>query len=374
MGVLFANRLKTTLSAGVTAEATVLPLSSVANLPPIGGANYCYLTLVSADQQTIEIVKATAVAGNNVTVTRAQEGTEAVAWAQGEAADLRLTSRSLNDALNERLGVNEPAMSAGKLVAARNISMTGDVIWTVDFDGSLNRSAAGTITAKAVDNTKLADMTIAGLKGATAAGPTTDLNPANIKVLLSISNVENKSSATIRGELTSANVTNALGFTPEAGIAAGTVAQYWRGDKSWQTLDKAAVGLGSVDNTSDANKPVSTAQQSALDAKMNKTPNIQTVASAPTVTPTFANDQVNITALASDVTLMNPTGTPVDGWGVSNRIKDDGTPHLITFDTQYRALGVTLPTTTVAGKTLYIGMIYNAADAKWDVVAVAQEA
>lgn len=35
---------------------------------------------------------------------------------------------------------------------------------------------------------------------------------------------------------------------------------------SGDTIDKAAVGLGNVDNTSDANKPVSTAQQAALDA------------------------------------------------------------------------------------------------------------
>jgi hypothetical protein len=55
----------------------------------------------------------------------------------------------------------------------------------------------------------------------------------------------------------------------EPTIAAGTTAQYWRGDKSWQTLNKAAVGLGNVDNTSDANKPVSTAQQVALDLKAN---------------------------------------------------------------------------------------------------------
>lgn len=52
-------------------------------------------------------------------------------------------------------------------------------------------------------------------------------------------------------------------------IAAGTTAQYWRGDKSWQTLNKAAVGLGNVDNTSDANKPVSSATQTALDAKQD---------------------------------------------------------------------------------------------------------
>ena len=35
----------------------------------------------------------------------------------------------------------------------------------------------------------------------------------------------------------------------EPGITAGTTAQYWRGDKSWQTLNSAAVGLGNVENT-----------------------------------------------------------------------------------------------------------------------------
>lgn len=57
----------------------------------------------------------------------------------------------------------------------------------------------------------------------------------------------------------------------EASITAGTVSQYWRGDKTFATLDKSAVGLGNVDNTSDANKPVSTAQLSALGLKLDAT-------------------------------------------------------------------------------------------------------
>lgn len=55
----------------------------------------------------------------------------------------------------------------------------------------------------------------------------------------------------------------------EPGITPGNTGQYWRGDKSWQTLDKSAVGLGNVDNTSDANKPISTATQTALNAKQD---------------------------------------------------------------------------------------------------------
>lgn len=59
----------------------------------------------------------------------------------------------------------------------------------------------------------------------------------------------------------------------EPTIAAGAAGQFWRGDKTWQTLNKAAVGLGNVDNTSDANKPVSTAQQTALNGKSDTTHN-----------------------------------------------------------------------------------------------------
>jgi hypothetical protein len=63
-------------------------------------------------------------------------------------------------------------------------------------------------------------------------------------------------------------VTTALA-TKENTITSGTTAQYFRGDKSFQTLDKTAVGLANVDNTSDANKPVSSAQQTALNAKQD---------------------------------------------------------------------------------------------------------
>lgn len=40
----------------------------------------------------------------------------------------------------------------------------------------------------------------------------------------------------------------------EGKVTAGTTSQYYRGDKTWQTLNKSAVGLGNVNNTSDATK------------------------------------------------------------------------------------------------------------------------
>jgi hypothetical protein len=51
----------------------------------------------------------------------------------------------------------------------------------------------------------------------------------------------------------------------------GQVLQFEGASGLWKnkTLDKTSVGLGNVDNTSDVNKPVSTAQQTALNLKFN---------------------------------------------------------------------------------------------------------
>ena len=41
-------------------------------------------------------------------------------------------------------------------------------------------------------------------------------------------------------------------------ISIGTTSQYFRGDKTWQIIDKSTVGLNNVDNTSDAEKNTAT--------------------------------------------------------------------------------------------------------------------
>jgi hypothetical protein len=61
-----------------------------------------------------------------------------------------------------------------------------------------------------------------------------------------------------------------LYFTNARASAAAPV-QSVAGKTGAVTLDKSDVGLGNVDNTSDANKPVSTATQTALDGKQIKT-------------------------------------------------------------------------------------------------------
>jgi hypothetical protein len=103
-------------------------------------------------------------------------------------------------------------------------------------------------------------------------------------------------------------------------------------------------------------------------------PRITNVASSATPTPDVSTtDQYNITALAAAAAFAVPAGTPLDGQKLIIRVKDNGTARALTYNAIYRAVGVTLPTTTVISKTTYLGLIYNVVIPSWDVVAVATE-
>lgn len=106
--------------------------------------------------------------------------------------------------------------------------------------------------------------------------------------------------------------------------------------------------------------------------------NVQTTTASPWAWNSNSYDQQEFTALANALTINADAGTPTDGQKTIFRFQDNGTARVLTWTTgtakSFRAIGVTLPTTTVINKTVYIGCIYNSADTRWDAVAVAQEA
>lgn len=73
-------------------------------------------------------------------------------------------------------------------------------------------------------------------------------------------------------------------------ITASNTAKYWRGDKTWQTLDKNAVGLGNVDNTADADKPIPDTILTALEDKADL--DINGLLSVTQLTPLNIYDEV----------------------------------------------------------------------------------
>lgn len=100
---------------------------------------------------------------------------------------------------------------------------------------------------------------------------------------------------------------------------------------------------------------------------------VVSTASTAALTPSSGVANYVVTALAVNLTVNAPSGSPIEGQGLLIRIKDNGTARTIAWNGIFRVIGVTLPTTTVANKVVYIGCKYNAIDTKWDVLAVGQE-
>ena len=126
--------------------------------------------------------------------------------------------------------------------------------------------------------------------------------------------------------------------------------------------------------TTSVNGYLSSTDWTTFNGKVDYAPRVQSVSSAATVTPTSANDLVKITAQAAGLTIANPTGTMSEGQAMIIRIKDNGTAQTIAFGTNYRAIGVTLPTTTTISKTIYIGLVWNDTDTKFDVLGINTQA
>lgn len=164
MTQLFANNAYGSLGATLASGATSLTLATGqgARFPSPTGGDFFLLTLVGLDsngnENAWEIVKVTGRSTDALTIVRAQEGTTAATWIAGTRAELRATAGTLDS-----------------------------------FTDATEAAAAAPVQS------------VAGRTGAVVL----------TKTDVGLANVENKSSATIRGELTSSNVTTALGFTPE---------------------------------------------------------------------------------------------------------------------------------------------------------------
>jgi len=88
-----------------------------------------------------------------------------------------------------------------------------------------------------------------------------------------------------------------------------------------------------------------------------------TVASTTTLTVSVADyDGALVTAQAADITIANPTGTPVIGDVIAIYLTDNGTTRAITFGSNFKAFGAALPTDTTVSKTLLITAQYYATD------------
>jgi len=122
MAQLFSNNVDTQLSAPLTDVGTSATLADGSGLNTPTGGDFELLTLI--DGTTVEIVRMTARTGNTVTITRAQEGTTAVAWGTGARVFSGITAGSL-DRKPENLSDQATTIN---LLGEQGASVTNSVI------------------------------------------------------------------------------------------------------------------------------------------------------------------------------------------------------------------------------------------------------
>ncbi len=109
------------------------------------------------------------------------------------------------------------------------------------------------------------------------------------------------------------------------------------------------------------------------------TPRVGSVASpSPSFTPTSnVDDQFHITALANSLAVLADPNMPQNGQSYLLRIKDNGASRALSWASSgagcFRGVGVSLPSVTQAGGTLYVRCVFNGSDNCWDVLDVAQQ-
>jgi hypothetical protein len=141
--------------------------------------------------------------------------------------------------------LNIPQYSAGasgvsQIVAGTNVTISpvgGTGVVTINATGG-GGGGGGTVTSVAA---LTLGTTGTDLSSTVANGTTTPVITLNVP----------NASASNRGALTSTDWSTFNGKQDQ--ITAGTTSQYYRGDKTFQTLDKTAVGLGNVANADTTN-------------------------------------------------------------------------------------------------------------------------
>ncbi|MFK3971125.1 hypothetical protein ACI2KS_10400 [Pseudomonas sp. NPDC087358] len=255
--------------------------------------------------------------------------TAAVAAAPGGATNLGVTTAASTLTVTSSSGTS--AVLPAATVSLAGVQTAGD------------KSKLDGITAGAQPNV------------ATNLGVTTSTTTVTVTSSTGTSAVIPTATASIGGTISASDKTKLDGVA--AGAQVNTVTSV-AGRTGVVVLAKADVGLGSVDNTADTAKPVSTAQQAALDLKAPlASPALTGTPTTPTATAGTNTTQVASTAF---VTAAAATKEPTVTAGTSAQYWS-GVKAFVDFATSVRAavltgLDLTVSTAVVAGDTLLVAI------------------
>ncbi len=393
MPQLIANNATSTLASSATNVATALTVQSgdAGLFPSPAAGEYFMATLVDASLNR-EIVKVTARAGAVLTAVRAQENTLARAWNAGDRISLQMTAGGYGalenpTAISDAVAKTTPA-DADKFAYWDSVTSKFRALTWANFYEAVRTKLGAMISASGAKSTPVdadqfaisdsaaangpAKVSWLNLKatmfsawGALIAAATAKTSPVGADMI----EVADSAASNATKKVTLTNLVIALG----AIIAALTAKATPIDADGILVVDSAASNVSKwttlTNFWTNYLKPKADAYLRPLATRV-----FSEASNATPATNADSYDLHCVTAAAANMTIGAPTGTPANGQKLMYRFKDNGTARTIAWNAVFRAVGVSLPATTVISKTLYVGAQYNSADSKWDVIAIALEA
>jgi hypothetical protein len=252
-------------SAAETKKITPSALKTALALNNVDNTSDANKPVSSATQSALNAKQDTLVSGTNI---KTVNGTSVLG-----SGNIAISSAVAWGGVTGTLSNQTDLQTALDLKVDENAAITGATKTKITYDAKgLVTAGADATTADIASSTDKRYVTDAQLVVVgNTSGTNTGDNATNSQYSgLAASKQDTLVSGTNIKTINSTSLLGSGNVAVEPTITATTSADYYRGDKTFATLNKAAVGLGNVDNTSDANKPVSTAIQTALDAKTNK--------------------------------------------------------------------------------------------------------
>lgn len=154
---------------------------------------------------------------------------------------------------------------------------------------------------------------------------------------------------------------------------AGTLSVSGGTSGNWNTAYSKMISSAAVTGSSSKTLTITLADASTVTASwtdLGLTPRVTTVASD--LNPAANVDTTDIyiiTALAGNITIATPTGTPASEQSLQYKIRTNGTTYTLTMGSAFRDFTLLVPG-TVNSKWLRIAAFYNTEDAIWDIHAV----
>lgn len=163
---LFANNADSLLDGAIASDSASIALKAGdgAKFPLPTGGDYFLATLfqkVGTNESNYEIVKVTARVGDVLTVVRAQEGTTAQAYSDGDRFELRVTAAAFQNLVNDKVD-----KVAGKGLSTEDYSTTEKAKLAGVAPGATQNSSDAALIARGNHTGTQAISTVVGLQGA----------------------------------------------------------------------------------------------------------------------------------------------------------------------------------------------------------------